>query len=139
MSERRVHVALGLVRRGDRWLVARRAGGRVFAGLWEFPGGRIEPGESVAEAAVREVREEVGLAVEAVTDRGEVTTAHAGQTVVLHLVECRPIRGETSAGRSAVTEVRWVRTADLGELAMPPANSEILALLSGSGPSSDRA
>ena len=136
MAGPEVHVGLGLVRRGDFWLVGRRASGRVFAGLWEFPGGRIEPVESPADAAIREVREETGLVVEAVADRGQVATAHAGRSVVLHLVECRPVRGEASATSPAVTEVRWVRTTALRNLEMPPANAEILTLLMAQRPDS---
>jgi mutator protein MutT len=130
----RVSVALALVREKGLWLVGKRAGGRVFAGLWEFPGGKIQPGETASQAAVREVLEETGLAVKPVADLGTVETAHGGQTVVLHLVACR-VR---DAGEDlppvlpqdlAVTELRWVSPDELQTLPMPPANAEVLQIL----------
>ena len=66
MSMVDIEVALALLERRGRWLVTRRAEGRIFAGQWEFPGGKIEPGESPEQAAVRELREETGLVAEPV-------------------------------------------------------------------------
>lgn len=59
-----IDVALGLIRRGDRYFLQRRlATNPVLPGLWEFPGGKVETGESVLEALRREVQEEVGLVI----------------------------------------------------------------------------
>ena len=127
--EAAIHVALGLVR-GDRgWLVSRRAGGRVFAGLWEFPGGKMEPGESPEQAAVRELAEETDLTVEPLRVLDELWTVQAGRQVTLHLVLCRPIAGEASVRDPALLEVRWVTLAELQELPMPPDNANIIERL----------
>jgi len=150
--DKRIEVALALVNSGDCWLVSRRSTGRVFAGYWEFPGGKIAVGESPTEAAVRETWEETGLAVEPVGLLGEVATDHAGQTVVLHLVRCRPVpsraeppspkpgtsapgpempqaRPAAHAEDAAVLEVRWVSSTRLRQLRMPPANAQIIERL----------
>jgi len=125
----RVSVALALVRSGDRWLVSRRSEGRVFAGLWEFPGGKVQPGEEPSATAVRETREETGLQVEAVRELGAVDTAHDGKKFDLYLVECRPLAGEAVPASPAVTEVRWVTLEELQALPMPPANARIIERL----------
>jgi mutator protein MutT len=129
--EQIVDVALALVRGVRGWLVTRRSAGRVFAGLWEFPGGRIDIGETPYEAAVRETAEETGLTVEAVAAVGKIETAHAGGRVVLHLVHCRVVSGEAGVCDTAVEEVRWVSMSELEALPMPPVNAEIIARLKG--------
>jgi len=124
-----VQVALALVQGERGWLVTRRSAGRVFAGLWEFPGGKIEIGETPQAAAVREAGEETGVSVEAVEMLGEVQTEHGGVRVVLHLVHCRVTGGEARVGDAAVEEVRWVSTAELEALPMPPVNAQIIERL----------
>ena len=130
----RVSVALALVQKNGRWLVGRRAGGRVFAGYWEFPGGKILAGETPGQAAVREALEETGLAVEPVADLGQLETAHQERTVRLHLILCRVAFGKTAGDLHprdpAVTELRWVDPDELRTLLMPPANAGILRVLS---------
>lgn len=124
-----IHVALALINGEHGWLVSRRAEGRVFAGLWEFPGGKIDPGESPEVAAVREAAEETGLRVEAVDLIGQLWSVEAGRPLTLHLVRCRPLGGEATARDSAVLEVRWVSLAELAELPMPPINAGIIEQL----------
>jgi mutator protein MutT len=124
-----VHIALALISSGQSWLVGRRAGGRIFAGLWEFPGGKMEPGETPQEAAVRETQEETGLAVEPLELLGELRTAHAGREFVLHLVHCQAIAGQPAPRDPAVEQVRWVNTAELETLPMPPVNAQIIAVI----------
>lgn len=64
MSDKRnVHVVAGIVSDANRYLIARRAIGKASAGLWEFPGGKVEPGESSAAALERELREELDICV----------------------------------------------------------------------------
>lgn len=124
-----LEVALAIIRREGEWLVSRRSAGRVFAGDWEFPGGKVEGGETVLEAAAREAREEVGLEVEPAKVLGTVTTAYGGRDVRLHLVACRWIGGEPGVVSSGVDAVRWVDGPTLRSLRMPPANRQVLARL----------
>lgn len=124
-----VQISLALVCHEGRWLVSRRAPGRPFAGLWEFPGGRIEPGESPGQAAVREVLEETGLTVTAERPLGTVRSDHAGGHFLLHLVICRFVAGVGEVCDPAVTHVRWVSFDELQALSTPPVNAEIIARL----------
>ncbi|HOW69095.1 MAG TPA: NUDIX domain-containing protein [Phycisphaerae bacterium] len=127
---RDIQVSLALVGCQGSWLVSRRAPGRVFAGHWEFPGGKVEGAETPAEAAVREVREETGLRVVAVGDVGQVATEHDGQRVVLHLVHCQVVEGMPAVCSPAVDAVRFVTLSELAALPMPPANGEVVVRLS---------
>jgi len=126
-------VALALVDVEGRWLVSRRAPGRNFAGLWEFPGGKIEPGETPAQAAVREVAEETGLEVSPLGGLGQVTTEHNGQTIVLHLIRCGARAGVPRVCSSAIDAVRFVTLSEVADLPMPPANATVIARLRASG------
>ena len=122
-----VEVALALIQRKGRWLVSRRAPGRVFEGLWEFPGGACRPDELPTETASREALEEVGLAVRAVGSMDPVETAHAGQQFRLHLIRCAAKHGNARPSDPAIVEVRWVDLEELKRLPMPPANAAIVA------------
>ncbi|HTK29164.1 MAG TPA: 8-oxo-dGTP diphosphatase MutT [Vicinamibacterales bacterium] len=119
-------VAAAVVRRGDTVLVARRQPGVHLAGLWEFPGGKCEPGESCAACLVRELREE--LAVVARPGAEIYRTAHdyPDRRVELHFLACE-VAGEPAAQLGQ--EVRWVPRADLGSLEFPPADAELIAML----------
>ena len=128
-----VNVALALIESQGRWLVSRRASGRIFAGLWEFPGGKIETGETPARAAVREVREETSLEVDPVGELDPIVTEQAGQGVVLHLVRCQVRAGRPRANSPAIDEVRFATLGELADLPMPPANAAILARLTNLG------
>ncbi|GMV98745.1 MAG: hypothetical protein AMXMBFR83_30930 [Phycisphaerae bacterium] len=124
------HVSLALIRGSKGWLVSRRAGGRIFAGLWEFPGGKMEPGETPEQAAVRETAEETGLRIEPVEVMGQLWSSAAGGNVTLHLVRCRTVDVEQAVPRDpAVTQVRWVSFEELAELPMPPINAAIIEQL----------
>ena len=122
-----VEVAAGLVWRRGRVLIARRPSEGLLGGLWEFPGGKRRPGESLEEACVREIREETGLAV--TCDRPFLAIDHAYShfRVTLHLFHCR-----SDAGRPrplACEAPRFVRPADLARYPFPRANSRALEVL----------
>jgi mutator protein MutT len=118
-------VALAIIRREDRFAVIRRRSGDVLAGMWEFPGGRIEAGESPSHAAVREAFEETGLRVHALRELPATTYEYAHLTVELHAVIC-----ELTSPSHEAADVTWASYADLTALPMPAANAKILRLLS---------
>jgi len=119
-------VTAALVERDGRFLVARRQKGVHLEGYWEFPGGKCDPGETLAACLTRELREE--LDVEATIGTEIFTTKHAypERCVELHFLRCtidrepRPILGQ---------EIRWVARADLASLQFPPADAELIAML----------
>ena len=119
-----VQVAVGVVARHGRVLVTRRREGQLLSGWWEFPGGKIERGESAADAMVRELCEEVGLIITPLAALAEILHEYPHATVHLHphLGRCengdpRPIE---------VAECRWVTREELSELAMLPGNKSLV-------------
>lgn len=101
-------------------LCARRGPGKHLAGQWEFPGGKLEPGETAEGALVREIEEELGCRV-AVGDL-IVTAAHvyAAKTIVLSTYRCAVVDGEPVPTEHA--EIAWVDPADLTALDWAPAD-----------------
>jgi mutator protein MutT len=119
------HVAVAIVKQGERWLVARRHADAHLGGLWEFPGGKSLPGESSAATALRELHEECGITAEVVHVLPAVTCKYVDRTVVLTGVVCRWSAGEAVPIGSA--ECRWVTAAELLALDMPAVNAGIIA------------
>lgn len=125
-----VIVAAALVDGDGRVLVQQRAAGRPMAGLWEFPGGKIEPGERLEDALVRELTEELGISTEsaclAPAGFGTATKEDGGELLLL-LYICRKWRGIPQALDAAA--LRWLRPRDLHHLPMPPADIPLIGLL----------
>lgn len=111
-------VAVGIIWKGDRFYVQRRAEEGLLGGLWEFPGGKREPGESFEACLVREIREETGFTVEVGPLLTVVQHAYSHFTVELHTYTCRWKRGRASG--------RWVTREEVEALAMPAANKKML-------------
>lgn len=119
-------VALALVRRADTWLVAQRPARAHLGGLWEFPGGKLERGETPAAAALRELHEECGVSAIAVATLPSAQCDYGDRVVELTPVLCVWEAGEPRPlGNQAC---RWVATAELRQLTMPPINARIIAL-----------
>lgn len=120
-------VAIGIVERDGAYLVTRRPQGSHLEGMWEFPGGKLEPGESPAEAVARELREEVGAVV---TTARPLTFAHHrydDREVLLLFHRC--LLAETPTRSPEGLEMRWATLDELRELPFPPANREALEAL----------
>jgi len=117
-------VGVGVVWREGRVLIARRPPSGLLGGLWEFPGGKLESGESAAAAVKRELMEEVGVEVRvgALIDR--VDHAYSHFSVTLHFHEAEYISGR--ARPHAASEVRWVEPGALGDYAFPAASHTIV-------------
>jgi len=123
----RIDVALAVAVRGDGLLVTRRQAGVPLAGAWEFPGGKVEPGETPADAARRELAEETGL----------VAAELEPLVLVVHDYAEQPLRFHVFLAREPVGEVRldterewaWKRLDEIDEAAMPEANRQMLRAL----------
>ncbi len=121
-----VRAAVVVLSRRGRWLVQQRGPDQLLGGLWEFPGGRIEPGERPETAARRELREETGRAAGPLVDRGIVRHAYSHFTVELHVFEgADAADGPARAGPGR----RWVRPDELLALPLPKATEKIVARL----------
>lgn len=122
-------VALALIYDDGRWLVGKRAPGRIFAGMWEFPGGKMLDGETPEQAAVRETREETGLMVQPLRRLDGLTDNQGAYPVHLYTVYCRRIGGQAAPCGPAILELRWVGLDELRRLDMPPINARIIEQL----------
>jgi mutator protein MutT len=126
----RVGVAVVIRRRGDgpAWiLIGHRFPGPHLPDLWEFPGGKMLPGETGAQCAVREVREEMGVLVEVQCHLLDRTYGYADRTVELEFYLCRYLDGMPAALECQA--VRWVRPDHLDCYPFPDANQPVLESL----------
>jgi 8-oxo-dGTP diphosphatase len=123
-------VAAALVDDEGRVLLQRRAPDRAMAGLWEFPGGKVEPGELPEAALVRELREELGIEVDAaaLVPACFASAPVGGRHMILLLYLCRAWRGEPRPLDASA--LKWLRPADMIAAEMPPADQPLIARLS---------
>ena len=123
-----VVVAAGVLIEGGRVLLTQRRSGTHLAGAWEFPGGKVEPGEDPREALRRELAEELGIDARA----GEIldVTFHryeeAGKAVLLLFFEATRDAGSPDPRALEVAAFRWATKADLDPAHFPPADVEVL-------------
>ncbi len=122
-------VAAGLVDVDGRVLIAQRPPGKSMAGLWEFPGGKLMPGETPEAALVRELREELGIEVCDTCLAPFTFASHAYETfhLLMPLYLCRRWEGDITP-REGQT-VKWVRAARLMDYPMPPADLPLIPML----------
>lgn len=121
-----VIVTAAIIERDGTYLVTRRPTGVHLEGLWEFPGGKCDEGESLETCLTREIREELGS--DALVGAEVFTTTHTypERRVELHFFACS-LRGEPHGVLGQ--EMRWVSGSDLRLLNFPPADAELIALL----------
>lgn len=111
-----------------RILLTQRPAGKHLAGTWEFPGGKLEPGEDAAAGLARELDEELGVSVHASMPLLALTHAYPDRTVRLMLREVRSWDGDLQAREGQA--MRWVHPGKVGDLPMPAADRPILKALS---------
>lgn len=121
--------ACALIDPDGRVLVARRPDGKALAGLWEFPGGKVRPGETPEACLIRELREELGVDTEAACLAPLTFASHAydGFHLLMPLWVCRRWRGDPEAREGQA--LRWVRPRQLRDLPMPDADRPLIPFL----------
>jgi 8-oxo-dGTP diphosphatase len=121
--------AVVLVDADGRVLLAQRPQGKAMAGLWEFPGGKVDPGETPEAALIRELAEELGIDVAASCLAPFTFASHAYPDfhLLMLLYVCRKWAGIPTPREGQ--HLRWVRSARLADYPMPPADKPLLALL----------
>jgi 8-oxo-dGTP diphosphatase len=122
-------VAVALVDADGRILLSQRPEGKSLAGLWEFPGGKVEPGERPEAALIRELAEELGIKVEepCLAPLSFASHAYPDFHLLMPLYICRRWTGVATGREGQV--LKWVRPKDLRNYPMPPADEPLIPAL----------
>jgi 8-oxo-dGTP diphosphatase len=122
-------VACALIDADGRVLIAERPAGRPMAGLWEFPGGKVEAGERPEETLIRELKEELGIAVNEACLAPLTFASHSYPDfhLLMPLYVCRRWEGTVTAQEGQ--RLRWVKPNRLREFPMPPADEPLVSHL----------
>jgi len=124
-----IRVVAAVVQRNERYLITQRRKTAVLPLLWEFPGGKVEEGESDEGALAREMTERLGVDVEVGQLISFVSQPYENYSVDLHLYECK-LRSETLEAR-AVADFRWVTSGEFDQYPFTPADEASMAKLLG--------
>jgi mutator protein MutT len=122
-----IEVSAALIFHGGKLLITQRHAGSHLGGLWEFPGGKREPGETFEECLVREIREELGVAIAVGELFEEVRHDYPEKSVHLKFFLCRLLSGEPQPLDCAA--VKWVDKAGLQAHEFPAADARLLEML----------
>jgi len=122
-------VACALIDPDGRVLIAQRPAGKQMGGLWEFPGGKMEPGETPEQALIRELAEELGIVVQEPCLAPFSFASHSYDTfhLLMPLFVCRRWEGVPQTKEHAA--LKWVRPQELKDYPMPPADVPLVPML----------
>lgn len=122
-------VACALLDKDNRILLAQRPEGKSLAGLWEFPGGKLEQGETPEAALIRELREELSIEVKADCLSPLTFASHSYEKfhLLMPLYICRRFQGEVRGAEGQ--KLKWVYARDLGLYEMPEADKPLVPIL----------
>jgi 8-oxo-dGTP diphosphatase len=122
-----VEVAVGVIKRNHQIYISKRADELHQGGLWEFPGGKCETGESVEHALARELREEIGIELRSQSELLLIEHDYGDKKVRLHVRLVEDFAGEPVHQEGQISQ--WVDIADLHDFAFPAANRAIVEKL----------
>jgi len=123
-----VHVVAGVLRDPDgRVLISQRPAGKHMAGYWEFPGGKVAPGESAEQALARELTEEIGVSVRRCHPLLQLRHDYPDRVIELDVFLVDDYRGEPTGLEAQA--LRWVAASELGSQALLPADRPIIDAL----------
>ena len=123
----RIDVVAAVICRDNRILITQRLDNVHLARLWEFPGGKVEPGEALAVALQRELLEELGVTVRVEDELLTVDHNYPEKSVRLHFFNCSIVQGEARALH--VADLRWVEPRHLNTFPFPEADAALIAKL----------
>jgi 8-oxo-dGTP diphosphatase len=126
MSERIVRVVAAVIESAGRYLITQRRATAVLPNLWEFPGGKVEPGERDEDALRREIRERLDADVRVLQMISFVRHPYERYTVDLHLYQCELLSGVRVC---AVQDFRWIRSDEFDDLEFTPADEASMTKL----------
>ena len=119
-----IEVVGAIIKDGDKYLIGQRPAHKSQGGLWEFMGGKIEPGETPEEALQRECREELALEIEGARIIDSVIHEYPEKTIRLTLLECRPKVGSIPQALEHQA-IRWVTIDQMRDIDFCPADKEL--------------
>ena len=120
-------VAVGVVWKGSRVLITQRKPEGLLGGLWEFPGGKIQNGETPSDACIREIKEEVNLAVETEDRIARIRHAYTHFKIVMDVFRCIYLNGRIKL-RGPV-DYKWIRLSEIDRFPFPGANRKFIPLI----------
>ena len=129
-------IVAAIIRKGPRILITRRRADQMLGGLWEFPGGKQEPGEALEATVHREIMEETGLRIEVGPALCSVKHAYSHFRITLHAFLCRYVSGR--ARKIQNNGVCWVSPTRLGDYPFPAADRRIIERLTGKAAEGNR-
>jgi A/G-specific adenine glycosylase len=121
------HIAVAVVQKNDRLLITRRPPTGFLGGLWEFPGGKIQVGETASQACLRELKEELNLQIEISDHLLQVKHAYSHFKVVLEIFLCRYKSGKIRL--QGPTDYRWILPQEIDDFPFPAANHKFFPKL----------
>lgn len=125
-----IDVVAGVIRRADgRLLISQRLADDTLGGYWEFPGGKVEPGEELQAALLRELREELGVETEIGTEIHRIVHGYPDRDVRLYFFDAIIVAGEPQ--KLEVADLRWVTLDELMDYQFPEADRALLHQLRG--------
>jgi len=120
-------IAVGVVRHNHKMLITRRKLEGLLGGLWEFPGGKLNKGESAQAACIREIYEETRVKVEVDSYITQVKHAYTHFKIVMDIFYCRYISGDVQL--NGPIDFQWIKLSDINDFAFPKANLKFISLL----------
>ena len=120
-------VTAAVIRRNGRVLIAQRPFGGRLGGLWEFPGGKVEAGETLPQCLRREIKEELGFRIKVGEFITSIDHAYTHFKITLHAFECTVVSGEPR--KLGVEDFKWVRLSELGKFAFAKTDLRIIEAL----------
>ena len=123
----RIEVVAAIIRKGGEILITQRLDGVHLARLWEFPGGKVEAGESLEVALGREIREELGIKIRVDDEFFTVDHDYPTKSVRLHFFNCVILEGDAQALH--VADLRWVKADDIDNYGFPAADRDLIRKL----------
>jgi 8-oxo-dGTP diphosphatase len=124
----RVHVVAAIIRRAGKILITQRLDRVHLGGFWEFPGGKVEAGETLETALQREILEELGIIIRVDEEFFTVDHDYPTKSLRLHFLNCTILEGDPQL--LDVADLRWVEPRELIDFEFPPADTELIAKLS---------
>jgi 8-oxo-dGTP diphosphatase len=130
MGKEVIRVVAAVIDHDGRYLITQRNSNAVLPGLWEFPGGRVEPDENETSCLVREVKGRIGVTVEVGAKLGEHLHDYSGYQVHLTMYSCK-LPAEARPYPAAVADLRWVTSREFLDYDFPPADEKTMSKLLG--------